>query len=160
MSLNKLLIIFGIILVVIAGVVFFQFRSNNGSSNSSEDSPSSTVTINEQTFNVEVADTPESQQTGLSNRESLPEDQGLLFVFETKGFHTFWMKNMAFPIDIIFINDETVVSVVKNAEVPESPDAELQLYRPTEPINKVLEINAGLADEYDIKEGDKVEIKI
>lgn len=159
LGMNKLLVVFGIILMIIAGVVFFQFRSD-GILGESTDKPSSTAAINGHTFNIEVATTSAAQQLGLSGRDSLPEDQGLLFVFENKDYHTFWMKNMKFPIDIIFIKDDIVSSIVKNAAPPESPGADLDLYRPNEPINRVLEINAGLSDEYEIKEGDKIEIKL
>lgn len=156
---NKFLIILGIVLVIIAGIVFFQFRSNPRNQ-SSNNNPSATVKINNETFKVEVADNPESQQIGLSNHESLPKNQGMLFLFEDKAYHTFWMKNMNFPIDIIFINDNKIVSIAKNAQPSKNSDDDLELFKPSEPINRVFEINAGLADEHNIKEGDAVEIKL
>jgi uncharacterized protein len=158
MSLNKLFVIFGIILVIFAGIVFFQFRSR--SADSTTNTPKSTVKINNRTFNVEVASTPDKQQQGLSGKSSLPQDQGMLFVFEDPEYHTFWMKNMKFPIDIIFIKDDVVISIAKNAKPADSSDENLQLYRSKEPVNRVLEINAGLVDKYEIKEGDKIEIKL
>jgi uncharacterized protein len=159
---KKVFIIFGIILLIFAGVVFYQFRQNattkTGGANRSSDT--ATIKINDKTFNVEVADSPEKWQKGLSGRDSLPKDQGMLFLFKTSEYHNFWMKDMKFPIDIIFINNDTVVSIVKDAKPPASNEANLPLYKPEAPIDTVLEINAKLSDEYEIKKGDKVEIKL
>ena len=158
---NKFLIILGIILVIIAGVFFYQNRPDGGFGLiKSNDAPKSTVKINNQTFKIETATTSAELQKGLSGRESLPKDQGLLFIFDHKDFHTFWMKNMKFPIDILFINGDEIVSIEKNAQPMKSADEELPLFKPSEVADKVLEINSGLADKYEIKTGDKIEIKI
>ena len=158
MSLNKLIIIFGVILVIFVGVIFFQFNSN---SKTNQKASGNTVKINNQTFNVEVVDTQEKAQLGLSGRKSLPQNQGMLFVFDEKSYHTFWMKDMKFPIDIIFIEGDKVVSIAENARVPEPDEEEnLPLYKSGGPINMVLEINAGLSEKHDIKQGDKVEINL
>lgn len=113
-----------------------------------------TATINNYTFTLIVANSDDEKQVGLSGRDSLPKDQGMLFPFEAKEFHSFWMKDVKFPIDIIFISDDTVVTVVNRAE-PATTDNPT-IYKPEEPANKVLEINAGLSEEYGIKKGDKV----
>lgn len=158
MSFNRLIIIFGIILAVFTGIIFFQFspKSNNTSQSKSTDS---TITINKHKFNLELAKTSEQQIAGLSGRSSLPQDQGMLFIFDTPGYYSFWMKKMKFPIDIIFIKDDLIVSIEKNAKPPVSTDTNPPLYKPEEPANKVIEINAGLSDKYNIKKGDTVEIK-
>jgi uncharacterized protein len=161
MSLNKLFIIFGIILVIFAGVVFYQFRSNTRTGGAEQSAnKNATAKINNKTFKLDLADTPEAQQKGLSGRDSLAQDQGMLFVFDKADYHSFWMKNMKFPIDIIFIRGDKIVSISKNAAVPKSADAPLPIYKPEAPIDKVLEINANLSDRHNIKKGDKVEIKL
>ncbi|HUQ85742.1 MAG TPA: DUF192 domain-containing protein [Candidatus Limnocylindrales bacterium] len=157
MSLNKLFIIFGLILAIFAGIVFYQFNSNKVTDLKA---PKNTVRINKQTFSVEVVNTPEKWQLGLSGRESLPKNQGMLFAFDKKAYHTFWMKDMKFSIDIIFINDDKIVSIEKNAKAPTKGQENLPLYKSAGPINRVLEINAGLSDKHKIKPGDKVEIKL
>lgn len=159
---NRLFIIFGIILVIFAGVVFYQFRgrANTRTENAQTATTNATAKINNQTFKVDVADEPNEWQRGLSGRDSLDEDAGMLFLFKTTDYHNFWMKDMKFPIDIIFIKDDTVVSVVKNAKPPTSKNDNLPLYKPEQPIDRVLEINAGLSDKHKIKKGDKVEIKL
>jgi uncharacterized membrane protein (UPF0127 family) len=98
-----------------------------------------------------VAKSDKDRQKGLSGRNSLPEDQGMLFVFEKKGKHGFWMRDMKFPLDIIFIDDNTVVHIVENA-----PAGDLRIYTPDTEVNRVLELNAGGAKKYGIKEGTKI----
>jgi uncharacterized membrane protein (UPF0127 family) len=83
----------------------------------------------------------------------------MLFLFDPKETPSFWMKDMLFPIDIIFINDGTVVTVYKNVQPP-IDGQNLPLYKPNQPIDDVLEINAGLSEQYGIKEGDSVKITL
>lgn len=156
MSLNKLLIIFGIILAIFVGVVFFQFSSKS----SKNKITGSSVTINNHTFKIETAKTPKELQDGLSGRESLPQDQGMLFIFEKSDYYNFWMKNMKFPLDIVFIKDDKIVSIVKNATPPKSSSDNPEILKPDGVINRVLEINAGLSDKYKFEKGDKVEVKL
>lgn len=117
------------------------------------------VTINNQTFQVEVADTREERARGLSGRKKLGEKKSMLFVFEEAGFHTFWMKDMEFNLDIIFIKDDKIVTIYKNIEQPGKDISGLEQYRSKEPVNLVLEVNSGLSDKYDFKEGDSVKIE-
>mgnify|MGYP001614729674 CR=1 FL=1 len=120
-----------------------------------------TVTIRGKTFLVEIADTPPERAIGLSNRQDLPQDAGMLFVFENQGIQAFWMKNTLIPLDMIFIRNNTIVTIHRDVPVqaPETPDTQLPRYAPTDPVNFVLEINAGLSDTYGFAEGDTVEIK-
>src|SRR3989344_8940875 len=61
------------------------------------------IKIGQKTIFIEIADTQEKQKKGLSGRDNLPEDSGMLFVFKEEGHHQFWMKDMNFSIDIIWI---------------------------------------------------------
>jgi len=164
MSLNKLIIIFGVILVIFAGIVFFQFSAKPNKKSESQTSqtqaPSNSVTINNHTFKVELAKTAKEQQMGLSGRDSLSQDQGMLFIFDHPDYYNFWMKNMKFPLDIIFINGSKIVSIVKNAKPPQSPNVNPPVLKPEGLVDKVLEINGGLTDKYNIKKGDVVKIKL
>lgn len=118
----------------------------------------SKVTINRQTFKATVAKTLKEKQIGLSEKKSLKPGEGMLFVFEAPDYYPFWMKNMKIPLDIIFIKDDRIVTLYKNVQPPVNDTSNLPLLRPSEPINKVLEITAGLSDKYMIKEGDIVKI--
>jgi len=121
------------------------------------------ITLDETKFNLEIADTEEERRTGLSNREKLDKDVGILFVFETENIQPgFWMKDMKIPIDIVWINDEKIVGIEKDLQpVKEDvPDNELTLYKPDQPIDYVLEINGGLTEEHEIEVGDSVNLEI
>ena len=116
-----------------------------------------TLEINGKSITIEIA-TDSSQRTlGLSNRDSLAENSGLLFIFPDPGFHGIWMKNMRFPIDIIWLKDGKVVDMA--LEVPLSENQiSLPTYYPKEPANYVLEIGSGKAREWGIEIGTKINL--
>lgn len=116
------------------------------------------VLVNEQTFDVTVAKSETEKQIGLSETEVLGVNEGMLFVFDRPDFYSFWMNNMKFPIDIIFVNGNRVTTVISNAPAPTNPNESLQIYKPGSESDKVLEINAGLAKKYGIKEGTIIDI--
>lgn len=122
------------------------------------------VEINNHTFTAEVAQTDSEKQIGLSGRVSIADDRGMLFLFDNPGYYSFWMKKMQFPIDIIFIKDNKIVTIFKQVAPPptdkEVADNELPIYTPQAEANKVLEINSGLVDKYGIKTGDTVKITL
>jgi len=114
------------------------------------------VEIGGREISVEIADEPDEQVQGLSGREGLPENEGMLFVFERPGFYKFWMKEMRFAIDVVWIGaDWKIVGVSRNV-LPESyPGAIL----PPARAQYVLELDAGLAAKYGLKPGDNVILK-
>ncbi len=116
------------------------------------------VIIDDIKVKVEIADEPLEMSEGLSNRKSLDKNHGMLFVFSTPGQPAFWMKDMEFSIDIIWIKDDTIVDIAPNLPVVAAEF--LSTYSPREPANYVLEVNAGFAAEHGIKVGDRVKIKI
>lgn len=108
---------------------------------------------------VELATTDDERRMGLSGRSSLDADKGLLFVFETPGIYQFWMPDMNFPIDILWIEDGKVVDVdeqVSNIFDQKKPS----YYSPSAPVRYVLEVNAGFVREHDISIGDPVDLII
>ena len=118
-----------------------------------------TVKIGTHSFSVKVAKTSEEQQIGLSKTESLSKTSGMLFPFQKADYYAFWMKNMKFPIDILYINNKKIVTIFENVPAPASPNENPPLYHPTEPATMVLEIQGGLVTKYTIKEGDTVTIE-
>ena len=109
-------------------------------------------------FKVEVASTQQAEETGLMYRKSLPQDHGMLFVFDTEDVHPFWMKNTYIPLDMIFINGRgEVVEVEENA--PPCLGEFCPTYGRKAQSKYVLEINGGLSSEIGISVGDKVEIR-
>jgi hypothetical protein len=102
---------------------------------------------------AEIADTPALLEKGLGGRDSLPADRGMLFMFSQAGKYGFWMKDMRFPLDIVWMNaDKTVVRV--DSSVP--PDSYPDLYGPPVPVKYVLEMNAGMAEKTGIVDGTRL----
>jgi uncharacterized membrane protein (UPF0127 family) len=114
------------------------------------------LTINDHTWTIETVSTPEALEKGLSGRESLAADSGMYFVFNDLTERTFWMKNMKFPLDIVFIKDDEIIKVDYDA-MPEGDNPQ-NFYYSKEAVNRVLEINNGDAMKYNLKPGDKVTI--
>ncbi|MGB9608762.1 MAG: DUF192 domain-containing protein [Minisyncoccia bacterium] len=118
-----------------------------------------TVLINNQEFKVDLSDDSIKRTKGLSGRESLKENEGMLFLFDSAGNYGFWMKDMKFPIDIIWINNDEIVDLSPNLNPePDKSIFNLKVYYPQKPVDKVLEINSGLIEKYNIKIGDKIKI--
>jgi hypothetical protein len=99
---------------------------------------------------VDVALSGEEQARGLSGRESLGADEGLLFVFKASGFLAFWMKDMRFPIDIIWIDENLkVVDVTRNLATSTYPDSVMSSVA----AKYVLEVNAGWTQKNGVTSG-------
>ncbi len=112
------------------------------------------ITVGQAAFTVEIADTPAARAKGLSGHAPLADNQGMLFVFPFASPQIFWMKDMTFPIDIIWIKDNVVTGMVIGAETEPGPN--YTLYKSSGSVDKVLEINAGLVSRLGIKTGDPV----
>lgn len=155
---KKVLLLFGLLVLVIAGIILsHNFLNTDGLLNINNSNPE--VIISNQTFKLKLAKTPKEQEIGLSETTSLPQNQGMLFVFESPGNYSFWMKNMQIPIDIIYINDDEITQIFEDVQPPANPNADLVIYSPQKASDKVLEINAGLSKKHNFKTGDKVEFK-
>jgi len=119
-----------------------------------------TLRIQGHILTVVLAETPSELASGLTPYEEVPNGTGMLFVLPQDSQPTFWTKGMHFAIDIIWIDDGQVVQI--DAEVPpvlpDTPDAKVPRYRPGQPVDHVLELAAGAAEELGIRVGDKVEI--
>jgi uncharacterized protein len=104
------------------------------------------VCINENCFQVEIAETPSEKQQGLMFRKSLDEDKGMLFVYEEDGYYSFWMKNTLIPLDIIWIN-QTMDIIYFVSAVPCNEEICVS-YLPNEKAKYVLEINTGIIKDF------------
>ncbi len=153
MKINKIIAIFIAVIVVILVAVVFFLSTRSGDAQAQ---------IGEQKIKLTVANTPETRAIGLSETASLADDQGMLFIFEEKSYPSFWMKDMEFPIDIIFLNDEKIVTIHENAQPPkdEQEDNTLPLYQASGPSNHVLEVHSGFARENNLKVGDTIDLSL
>lgn len=108
-----------------------------------------------QHLKLEIADDDYQRETGLMYRESMDDDQGMLFIFENEEPRGFYMKNTHIPLDLIFLNAQNkIVSIFKNAK-PQS----LETIPSEVPAQYVLEVNAGLSDQWNLAVGDSLVLK-
>ncbi len=109
---------------------------------------------------AEVADTQSARVKGLSGRPSLPEFAGMLFVMDEPSAVGIWMKDMKFPIDILWIRGGTVIDMKERVQPPKSgaSPGDIPVYYPVAPADFVLEVNAGFARAHDIHIGDRAGI--
>lgn len=101
-----------------------------------------TVRIGEALVYVEFARTPSEMSRGLSGRRSLPENNGMFFVYDAPGFYHFWMPNMYFSIDIIWLDENYIIVDITHDL---SPDTYPETFTSSQPAQYVLEVNAGWA---------------
>ena len=146
-------------------IVWISILTNNfkvSKNNSNQVNPSlPQIKVGMTNITVELAMTQEARQKGLSGRDSLDANSGMLFTFDqTNTVRSFWMKDMKFPLDFIWIKDGKVVQIDKNISVPAAgtEDSKLTIYTSQMPIDYVLEVNAGFSDKNNIKTGDPVDL--
>ncbi|OGH08880.1 MAG: hypothetical protein A2152_02715 [Candidatus Levybacteria bacterium RBG_16_35_6] len=112
--------------------------------------------IKNQRIDLLITKTQQDREIGLSKYKSIPNNQGMLFSFGKQGYYSFWMKDMKFPIDIIYISNDKIVTIYPNVMPPKKGQGSPPLYNPTAPSDTVLEINANLSKKYNFKTGDKI----
>jgi uncharacterized membrane protein (UPF0127 family) len=156
MDMRRVVAVLLVALVAIAGVVLVFFPGllvgDPGPYNTT------TVTVADgngttlATVDVRVADTFEKRYTGLSDTDSLPSDEGMLFVHDDEEEHSYVMRDMSFPIDIIFVDANGTVVQIFHASVDgkNAPYSARAKY--------VLEVNRGWANRTGLEEGDRVEV--
>ncbi|EKD33441.1 MAG: hypothetical protein ACD_76C00029G0006 [uncultured bacterium] len=110
-------------------------------------------------INAEVAVDLKDQVIGLSGRESLDPDSGMLFVYESEDIRNFWMRGMNFPIDIIWIKDDTVVGFEENVPMPGNSD-EIARVSSDVAVDMVLEVSAGFCAKNSLVVGDSLDIDL
>ena len=142
------------ILVVIVFLVIEFFLIKNNSPKNVEVNQIHFVKIAGKILKVDLALTLEEQEQGLSGRNKLREDESMLFVFDYINKHPFWMKDMNFAIDIIWIGENLrVVYIKKNAQ----PESYPETFLPKQDAKYVLEVLSQFSEKNNLKEGDRVE---
>lgn len=108
---------------------------------------------------ADVADDKNERSEGLSGREQLATDSGMLFIFEKSDKYKFWMKGIKIPLDFIWVLDDRVVDVLPNIPPPDpnTPDSSLPVYGPLTKVDKVIEVNGGFVSTHNIRVGDKIQ---
>lgn len=150
----KILLSLFFILIFSVGILVLQnlFQNNNEIRVDSE--MSKVLKVEEVEIQIETAKTSLERIEGLSGRENLRSRSGLLFIFENTGRHGFWMKDMNFPIDIIWFDENFVVIDIKKNVAPITYP---EVFIPQKPAVYVLEVNAGFSEIHNINIGSKAE---
>lgn len=140
--------------IFITTVFIFSFLVLTGCQSVIQADDISTIKINGKSFEVEVADTPQKKSKGLSGKEELDKNKGMLFLYGKEQRPEFWMKDMSFSLDFIWIKGNEVMDLDRNIEPEEVQPP--QTITPSKEVDKVLEVNSGVIEEYDINIGDRV----
>ncbi len=120
------------------------------------------VYIADRLFELELALTPEQRARGLMGRESMTDNEGMLFVFPDEEPYpavvNFWMKGTLMPIDVIFIERDGVITAIYEMQPPEpgTPDEDLPVYSSKSPVQFVVELRGGLAAELGLQPGEMI----
>lgn len=158
-------IAFLIALVVVASIAVFMLsgifgvrtsvdRKSEAVSSDLSVPPRREVSIGGTSFQAEIADTDSLRKAGLGGRDGLCERCGMLFVFDRPDRYRFWMKDMRFDLDFVWIAHGQVVDITENV-----PHSETGTFAPAFPADQVLEVAAGEVSRYDIRVGDPVVIR-
>lgn len=151
---KKTLLIGAFAFVVLFALSFYGDNVLNKNNNYKENIASqenNILKVGNTSINVDIADTPALQERGLSGRKTLLGDQGMYFIFDHSGIYPFWMKEMNFPIDIIWIDDHmSVADITKNV----LPSSFPQTFASKVPVRFVLEVQSGFAARHGVKIGD------
>lgn len=151
------LIVFGLLFsrLVLRPKILTSYENKNlGQNIGQEKLRSEALNINQRIINVELAENERQWYQGLSGRDNLCADCGMYFVFPAKDKLDFVMRDMKFPLDIIFIEDDKIINIAANL-APEGFDTK-NIYSSSGKANRVLEVNAGYCNKYRIKTGDLV----
>ena len=112
-----------------------------------------TISIDGTPVKVEVADTPKERVQGLSGRERMAENRGMLFTFDEPGQYGIWMKDTLFPLDVYWADGDGVIIDMWEYARPESYPT---VYTPVKPASYVVEVVGGFSEVYNIEVGDQI----
>ncbi len=145
---GKFLLITLFLFLTILSTIFFL------PTNSSTKPKNQVVLIDKTKIPVEIADTPEKITRGLSGRESLNQDSGMYFVLPDRRRTSFWMKEMKFPLDIIWIDQGKIIAIER--ETPTPTATYIPTFTSPGPVTNVLEVNTGFSEKNGFEVGDEV----
>lgn len=104
------------------------------------------------TITVEIAATPQTREIGMMYRDNAPQGTGMLFVFPQVGEQAFWMRNTLIPLDLLFIDDNGIITHIHEGAVPEDES----MIPSHGPVRYVLEVAAGEVLRLGLKTGDRI----
>lgn len=95
---------------------------------------------------------------GIRNKKDIPDGTGVIFKFSSATNSPYWMKDMLFPIDIIWVDNNKIVDYAENLKVPfpNQPPESLRFYKPAVPASSAIEVKAGFIREFGLSKGDEI----
>ncbi len=152
-SKKKMLILVISVIALLGGIYFLFFRVLFRVG----DYQKTVLEINGQKINIEIVKSALAEARGLSIKNEIAEDYGMLFIFSDLAIRDFWMKGMKFPIDIIWINGSSVVGFSENVlPQPGVKDSDLTRYYSPTAVSRVLEMKAGSVKRLGIVAGTEI----
>lgn len=115
------------------------------------------LTVGDQVVQVEIRDDEVERELGFSGRKSIGDNEGMLFVFGELVQPTFWMKDMQFSLDVLWIREGKVVQIEENVPHPTEAEAVIATMIPQNPVDMVLEVPSGWVSRTGVKVGDEVD---
>jgi uncharacterized membrane protein (UPF0127 family) len=140
---KRIIVVLAILVIAAVSISYFVLEPRN----------TARIMIDGVTINVDLATTPAEQQQGLSGRSSMAPDHGMLFVFQSEDYWSFWMYEMNFPLDMIWFNSSRQAVFFEQDLAPCSPTS-CPVLTPTVKATYVLEVNAGFIAAHRISLGD------
>lgn len=138
---NKKILTVLFIICTLTGLIFYSSRQK-------------ATNLGKQNIHYEIANTRQSHEKGLSGRDSLPDKSGMLFIFSSSEKYCFWMKDMRFPIDIVWLNEDKQIVFIEHNVLPGSYPKK---FCPDQGARYVIEVNAGKVARADLKIGDRLQ---
>ncbi|MCX8202381.1 MAG: DUF192 domain-containing protein [Candidatus Micrarchaeota archaeon] len=152
-----------ILFFALALVVILVNYENHGSSNKdlsyAFEKDTVVIKIKNATIYAKVAATPEKRETGLMNTTSLGINEGMLFIFESEGYHSFWMKDTLIPLEVMFIDSNFIVTEITKMDPCQPGYFNCKIYSPKSKIKYALEVNQNFSSKFNISTGDIVNIE-
>jgi uncharacterized membrane protein (UPF0127 family) len=116
------------------------------------------LTVGEQVVQVEIRDDEAERELGYSGRKSIGDNEGMLFVFGELVQPTFWMKDMQFSLDVLWIREGRVIQIEENVPHPTQAQPVISTMIPQNPIDMVLEVPSGWVSRTGVRVGDQVSL--
>ncbi len=158
---SAIILLLAVILLAVAVINEFVLKQHSQEGNAAASAQYATVTLFPQNakplqIKAEIASTEEQTTKGLMFRQSLADNEGMLFVYPDSAVRNFWMKNTLIPLDMIFITDNLTVAKIHHA-VPCTADP-CPIYNSGEPVKYVLEINGNFTEKNGIITESKIRL--
>ncbi len=150
MKYQKLIFLFILILLFLF-IAFYIYKNID----KRENSKLNNLIIGDHAFQVEIVTTQESIAQGLSDRDSIGSD-GMLFILPQSRVANFWMKDMKFNLDFIWIKDKLVIGINKGIKAPIELDGKIERIKSPGVVDMVLEVDEGFCEKNEVRVGDKV----